>query len=30
MKLLGSSYLHCDVNNVVAACSDSVCYVVLG
>jgi len=30
MKLLGSSYLHCDVNSVVAACSDNVGYVVLG
>jgi len=30
MKLLGSSYLRCDVNSVVAACSDSVGYVVLG
>jgi len=28
MKLLGSSYLRCDVNGVVAACSDSVGYVV--
>jgi len=27
---LGSSYLRCDVNSVVAACSDSVGYVVLG
>jgi len=30
MKLLCSSYLRCDVNSVVAACSDSVGYVVLG
>ena len=30
MKLFGSSYLRCDVNSVVAACSDSVGYVVLG
>ena len=31
MKLLGSSYLRCDVvNSVVAACSDSVGHVVLG
>jgi len=29
MKLLGS-YLRCDVNSVVAACGDSVGYVVLG
>jgi len=27
---LGSSYLRCDVNSVVAACSDGVGYVVLG
>jgi len=30
MKLLGSSYLRCDVKSVVAACSDSVGYVVPG
>jgi len=30
MKLLGSSYLRCDLKSVVAACSDSVGYVVLG
>jgi len=30
MKLLVSSYLRCDVNSVVAACSDGVGYVVLG
>ena len=29
MKLLDSSYLCCDVKSVVAACSDSVGYVVL-
>ena len=30
MTLLGSSYLLCDVNSVVAACSDSVGYAVQG
>jgi len=30
MKLLDSSYLRCDVDSVVAACSDGVGYVVLG